>query len=421
MLTVRVARPALLALLAAFAVTATAQVTAIKAGLLVDPAAGKATPNQVILVENGRVTKIGESLAIPTGAKVIDLSTQAVLPGLFDCHTHLCMNVQIRRDAGNYFFTTLVDSNARRAVQGVANAKAMLEAGFTTCRDVGNEGNYACSEVRWGIERGLVPGPTILNAGRIIAPYGAQFQLQPDKPDLGEPEYFYADSQDEMRKGVRMNAHYGAKLIKIVVDDQNYIYSVDDIKFIVAEAARAGLKVAAHCWTEQGARNASEARVASIEHGFEMSDEALSLAKKHGVYIVGTEFPISQMIAFGSSEEQAKRENLVWVDRLRRSHKIGNKIAFGTDAIAIIQGSDRGKDAITWIESYIAADIPAPDILKAMTSSAADLLGIADQRGAIAPGQWADIIAVPTDPLKDIRQLYKVSFVMKNGKIVKGG
>src|SRR5262245_51168054 len=113
----------------------------------------------------------------------------------------------------------------------------MLEAGFTTVRDVGNEGNYACSSVRQAIGAGLVAGPTMLTAGRIIAPYGGQFRLQPDRRDLAEPEYFSADTHDEMRKAIRENIHYGATVIKIVVDDQRYIYSEEDIRYIVAEAA----------------------------------------------------------------------------------------------------------------------------------------------------------------------------------------
>jgi imidazolonepropionase-like amidohydrolase len=121
---------------------------------------------------------------------------------LFDAHTHLCLSGQSSADQGNYYFTTLLDPDSFRAIQGVANARAMLESGFTTVRDVGNEGNFACSSLRRAISQGLVPGPTIINAGRIIAPYGGQFHLQPDKPKLAEPEYFFADTRDEMIKGI---------------------------------------------------------------------------------------------------------------------------------------------------------------------------------------------------------------------------
>ena len=193
------------------------------------------------------------------GRQVIDLSRSTVSPGLVDAHTHLCMVVQPERDAGNYYITTLLDPDAFRSIEGVVNAKTMLEAGFTSVRDVGNEGRYACVQVRRAIQRGLIPGPTMITAGRIIAPYGGQFHLQPDKPALAEPEYYFADTHDEMVKAVRENVHYGATVIKIVVDDQRYIYSTDDIAFIKDEAARAGMKLAAHAWTEPGAHNAAEA------------------------------------------------------------------------------------------------------------------------------------------------------------------
>lgn len=202
-----------------------AQMTAIRAGRVADPHKGKTEANQIILIEKGRITAIGPGLSIPAGAMVIDLSRFTVLPGLFDAHTHLCMTVKKERDNGRYFYTTLNDPDSFRAIEGVANAGAMLESGFTTVRDVGNEGNYACSSLRRAIQTGLVPGPTIVNAGRIIAPYGGQFQLQHDKPRLGEPEYFYADTRDEMVKAIRENIHYGARVIKIVVDDQRYVYS----------------------------------------------------------------------------------------------------------------------------------------------------------------------------------------------------
>jgi imidazolonepropionase-like amidohydrolase len=187
--------------------------------------------------------------------------------------------MQHKRDASNYYITTLLDSTGTRAIQGVANARSMLEYGFTTVRDIGNAANYADTDLRRAIDQEIVPGPTIINAGRIIAPYGGQFLMQADKKDLGNPEYFYADTRDELKKAVRENIHYGARVIKLVVDDQRYIYSVDDIKFVIEEARNAGVKVAAHCWTQRGARNAAEAGVASIEHGVEIDDETLEIAK----------------------------------------------------------------------------------------------------------------------------------------------
>jgi imidazolonepropionase-like amidohydrolase len=215
-------------------------VTVIRAGVLIDPESGTTATGQTIVVEDGKVTAVGAKVQVPAGAAVIDLSRYTVLPGLFDAHTHLCLDVNLPRDAGSYFYTSLQDPDSYRSIEGVVNARSMVEAGFTTVRDVGNEGNFACSSVRRAIDSGKVVGPTLLNAGRIIAPYGGQFQLQPDRRDLAEPEYFVADTRDEMRKAVRENVHFGARVIKIAVDDQAYIYSEEDIRFIIDEAAKSG-------------------------------------------------------------------------------------------------------------------------------------------------------------------------------------
>ena len=405
----RILASLLLLALAALGTPASAQVMAIRAGRVVDPDAGTAAENQVILIEQGKITAIGGNVTIPAGATVIDLSASTISPGLVDAHTHLCMAVKPGRDAGSYYYTTLRDPDALRSIEGVVNARTMLQAGFTSVRDIGNEGNFACVQVRRAIQRGWIPGPTMLTAGRIIAPYGGQFQLQPDKPDLAEPEYYFADTRDEMIKAVRENAHYGATVIKIVVDDQRYIYSVEDIEFIKAQAAGAGMKLAAHAWTEPGAHNAAAAGVASIEHGFDMTDADLLLAKKNGVALVGTEF-----LANGDTTAYHRQ----WVDRLRRAYKIGVTLVYGTDAIDFKPGITRGQDAITGIDPWVEAGVPAPAILRAMTTNGTRLLGVDDVRGTLKVGQYADLIATPDNPLTNIQTLKQVSFVMQNGKVV---
>jgi imidazolonepropionase-like amidohydrolase len=407
------------ALFAFLAVTGRAQVTAIKAGKLVDPETGTTAVNQIILVEGQNIKAIGADVKIPAGATIIDLSKQTVLPGLFDAHTHLCMNLRHKRDGGNYYITTLLDSNGFRAIEGVANARSMLEYGFTTVRDVGNAGNYADTDLRRAIEQEIVPGPTIINAGRIIAPYGGQFQMQPDKPELGNPEYFYADTRDELKKAVRQNIHYGARVIKIVVDDQRYIYSVDDIKFVIEEAHLVGLKVAAHCWTEQGALNAAQAGVDSIEHGVRMSDEALQIAKSKNIALVPTPFTENEARETGAPGSNKETNQQLFIDPVKRAYRIGVTLVFGPDVIFTTKEYPRGRLSIETIDNWKEAGIPPLTILRALTANAAKLLGVEKTRGALRAGMRADIIATPENPLDDIQTLERVSFVMKNGKLFK--
>ena len=396
-----------------------AQVVAIRAGRLVDPAAGTTSRDQIILVEGGRITAVGGSVAIPKGATVLDLSKKVVLPGLFDVHTHLCLNLRTQGGAGleallkSLLAATLVDTTGYRAIEGVANARDMLASGFTTVRDVGNAGNYADTDLRRAIDEGLVPGPTVVNAGRIIAPYGGQYHgLSPERPDLPIPEYRYADTPDEMRKAVRENIAFGAKVIKIVVDDQPYLYSVEDVRTIVREAAAGGMKVAAHCATDAGSRIAAEGGVASVEHAYRASNETLELMKARGVFLVGTDFTTIAAHEMGMDDYHP-----IVVDRLKRAYKIGVPVAFGTDVCFVKPGETRGTLSIEFISSFVEAGVAPREILQAMTTNAARLLGMEKIRGAIAPGFAADLVATDENPLEKIDTLKHVTFVMKNGRV----
>jgi imidazolonepropionase-like amidohydrolase len=303
---------------------------------------------------------------------------------------------------------------ADRVLQAVANARDMLRAGFTTVRDVGNCGDWGDVSVKRAIIRGTFEGPTPLVSGKIVAPFGGQHYFNHERTDLSEIDYIIADSHDEMRKGVRQNLHFGADWIKIVVDGQRYIYTEDDVRVIVEEAGRAGVRVCAHCMSDEAAKNAVAGGVTSIEHGFMLGDDVLKLMKKNDVWLVGTDFSTEVFDVYGLEGWHA-----MVVDRLRRAHETGVSMAFGSDIVVEVPGHDRGTATLTLLDTWVAAGIPAPDILRAMTSDAARLLEMEDTRGAIREGMAADIIAVPGNPLDDILVLRKVAFVMKGGRVFK--
>jgi len=392
------------------------QTTAIRAGRLVDPEAGTVSANQVILVQNGRISAVGANLAIPQGAEIIDLSKLTVLPGLVDAHNHLALTYKEVPENNLYYLTYVMESTPLRAIQAVSNGIQMLSSGFTIVRDMGNNGNYADTALRVGIEQGWVPGPTIINSGIIIGAMGGQFFPTPEMAkdhSIVYPEYLDADTPDEIVKAVRQNMLFGAKVIKICADCKPWGYSVDDIKLVASEAAKAGLKVEAHCQTVDGVRRAIEGGVWSIAHDSGMTEENHRLMAQKGVWRAGTETPISLT---GHTTQQRYGNS---VKMLKNAYDLKVPLTFSTDADYWVQGKTRGEVAIEFIETWKAAGIPAPAILRAMTTNGYKVSGTEKTRGPIKTGLAADLIAVDGNPLESIDTLRRVSFVMKDGTVFK--
>jgi imidazolonepropionase-like amidohydrolase len=397
-----------------------AQVVAIRAGTVIDPAHGAGAKDQIILVENGKIKAIGSGLAVPAGAQAVDLSHEWVTPGLIDAHTHMTLTEIADAPFESYY---LNQSSALRGLHGLHNVMQALNAGFTALRDVGNSAEWAMSDVRRAIDAGWFAGPTIIDSGKIIAPFGGQsLGIPPRQGPIWQFEYIDADNPAEIRKAVRTNIYYGAGVIKMVADNSAYHYSVDEIRAAVDEAHRAGIPVAVHCYTGDAADTAIEAGVDSIEHGFELSDAQLKRMKEKGIFLVGTDFPRAHLEIVGTSggllPEPAVLAPKI-IDRLKRAHRIGVRMAFGSDTTIDIPGRTRADLMFDYLAVWRAAGVPPADILRAMTVDAAELLRINRVRGGIAVGLSADLVATPANPLDDIENLRRIDFVMKDGKIVR--
>ena len=406
----------LAALLTVAAASANAQVTAIRAGRLIDPENGSISTNQTILVENGKFTAIGPSVAIPQGAQVVDLSSLTVLPGLVDSHNHLALTYKEIPERNIYYLTYVMEPTALRAIQAVSNGIQMLASGFTIVRDLGNNGNYADVALRMAVEQGWVPGPTVIPSGLIIGGMGGQFWPTPEmakEHNIVYPEYLDADTPDEIIKAVRQNALFGAKVIKVCVDCKPWGYSVDDLRLFIREAAKAGLKVAGHVQTVDGAKRAVEAGIWSIEHDRGMTDSLHKDMARKGIFRAGTETPISL------TGHQTQERYDFTVRMLKNGFDNRVPLTFSTDADYYVPGKSRGEVAIEFIETWKAAGIPPRDILRAMTTNGYRVTELEPTRGPIKVGRFADLIAVSGNPLDSIDALRDVRFVMKNGMVFK--
>ncbi len=396
------------------------QVTVVRAARMLDVESGRIVRNAVVVIEGGRIKSVGQA-DIPENAQTIDLGDLTLLPGLIDMHVHL--TGQLGPDSfARIGRETAVDA----ALQGVLYARRTLLAGFTTVRNTGSEGFADVSLMR-AIDRGFVVGPRIWPAAHGLSITGGHGDASGFAPGLleGGPEEGIADGVDEVIRAVRYQIKHGAKLIKTTatagvlsfegpVGAQQYSY--EELRAMVEEAARHGIKVAAHAHGTEGIIAAVQAGVASIEHGSMLDDEAIALMKEKGTYLVPTTYLADNIpLDVLPPAIRAKAESILPVakESVRRAIQAGVKIAFGTDA-AVFPHGDNAKEFAALVERGLTP----LEAIRSATLNAADLLGV-DDRGLIAPGRWADIIAVPGNPLEDVRVLEDVRFVMKGGKVFK--
>jgi imidazolonepropionase-like amidohydrolase len=407
---------------------AAAQVTAVKAGRLVDPDAGAVLSDQVVLIRDHKIAEVGKGLAIPPGAKVIDLSAMTVLPGLIDCHTHVADG-----QVGGEPFNVLRKTASQIVLESVTNVRKMLESGFTTVRDVGTYRALNDLALRDAIARGDIPGPRMYVAGAYITITGGAGAMTGQAPDIKLPwdlHYGEANSPWEVRQRIRQLAHDGVDVIKVLStgavlthgsNPSSLEFTPEELNAAVDEASHFGLRVAVHAHAAQGIKNAILAGAASIEHAEMVDDEGIAMAIKRGTYF-DMDIYDEECIQAGGKNGTTPADFLqhdaelgqLQRDNFRKSLKAGVKMAFGTDAGVCPYGTSAKQFA--FMVKYGMTPMQA---IQAATSNAADLLGHSKEVGSIKPGKFADLIAVSRDPLQDVSVLENVEFVMKDGAVYK--
>jgi imidazolonepropionase-like amidohydrolase len=406
-----------------------AQETAIKAGRLVDPDAGTVLSDQVILIRDNKIQAVGKGLAIPAGAKIIDLSNKTVLPGLIDCHTHLADAPNEDHDP----FLVLKKSAVETAYASIPNARIFLESGFTTVRDVGVYRALNDIAMRDAINNGIIVGPRMYVAGAYVTITGGAGAMTGMAPDITLPwdlHYGEANSPWEVRQKIRLLAHDGVDHIKVLSsgavlthgsNPHSQEFTLEELQAAVDEASHFGLRVESHAHSPEGIKNAIRAGVASVEHAEMIDDEGLAMAKQRGTYLdmdIYDEECIQEQGRRGQIPKDFLQHDAelgqLQRDNFRKAVKAGLKMSFGTDA-----GVCPYEQSVKQFAFMVKYGMTPMQAIQAATSNAADLLGHADVLGSIKPGKYADVIAVSGDPLQDISVLERVEFVMKNGKVYK--
>ncbi len=407
-----------------------APVAVIRAGTLIDPRANEPLHNQVIVIRGDKIESVGDaaSVQVPAGAKVIDLSNATVLPGLIESHTHIFLQGEDPA-LGGYDIQLLKFPLAYRAARATVSARRALEQGFTTIRDMETEGaGYGDVGIKMAVDQGYIPGPRIITTTRGISTTGG-YPLEGYAPEIQVPKGVQIiDGPVEARKAAREQLDHGADWIKVYMTHRSWIdknghlvsqptLTVEELKPIVDEAHGWGRKVACHAYNGEGLHRALDGGCDSIEHGLGLDDAAIAQMKRQGTWYCPTiAIYYKQWAPENTPAGQRDRARAAEHEQsFKKALQAGIKIVFGTDV-----------GGFSWTEP-IAQEFPymvkfgmSPmEAIRAATISPAEMLDMPGQIGVIAPGAYADVIAVAGDPLKDITELEHVNFVMHNGQVFK--
>jgi len=442
--------------------------TLVRAGRLLDPKTGNVLAPAAVLIQDNKIKEVGppSKVQAPSGAKVIDLGNATLLPGLIDSHTHLLMDIVLpaeaeraRRLNGTYALAQLlviVDSPSKRVLLGAQMAREDLESGITTVRNLGHSGIDGDTELRDAINAGRVPGPRILAAGRKLETHAETYvqNLNPALADaILQQEFLLFDGADNARQAVRQNVFHNVDVIKVTAEEN---LTVPELTAAIEEAHHNHLKVAVHAIDKTSIQTAIDAGADSIEHGNDITDEQLKQMRDRGMFFDFTptsyghfttkifEGTIAESLVlhaerlkadelnrqrFNDLAQQVLKSEFVdgsdvsddqlYNSLVQRVLKSGVKFAAGTDMDWHYPGKTRGQMSLGRFPTLHEAGMPSLDVIRAITTNAAEMLGRQDRIGAIEPGKFADLVAVSGDPIADITELERVRFVMKDGQVVR--
>ncbi|HEY3948180.1 amidohydrolase family protein [Phenylobacterium sp.] len=414
----------------------------VKAARLIDPKTGAVTAPAAVLIEAGKIKAVGAPARIqaeaPKDAKIIDLGSATLLPGLIDSHTHLLIDIvpprpieTARRRNGDFgpgLLLAIVESPGKRILMGAQMAREDLESGFTTVRNLGHSGVDGDAALRDAINAGRLPGPRILAAGRKITQRGNYLQdLNPALADaILNEELLQAEGPEGARQAVLKNAFYNVDVIKMTMGDD---VTPAEMAALVDEAHRHQMKVAVHATSVGDIQTAIDAGVDSVEHGNDVTDAQLKTMRDKGIYLdITPAFAGDLWTAIHPTDDPAQRAALAtskarnrerMTALVKRALASGAPFAVGSDMCWNWPGKTRGEATATIFTTLRDVGMPPADILRAVTTNAAAMLGWQDKVGAVEPGKFADLVAVAGDPMADVGQLEHVRFVMKGGEVIR--